>query len=92
MGLRWVRLVTSEFAAERRRQGHKSPDVDAKALQHDKTLVKSLLDSLCTLAQDRLLGIINNRRKAVAAIDTAARRPAFPPHTQATRPLNGPIK
>ena len=35
---------------QRRRQGCKQPDVDAKALKHDKTLVKTLLETLCTLA------------------------------------------
>ena len=52
--------VRPQFAAQRRRQGCKQPDVDAKALKHDKTLVKTLLETVCTLAQDRLIGIFQN--------------------------------
>ena len=71
--------IRPRFAAERRRQGHKMPDVDAKALQHDKTLVKSLLDSLCTLAQDRLVGILHNRTKEIRALDPSRTSPPFRP-------------
>ena len=37
------------------------PDVlDTKALKHDKTLVNTLFETLCTPAQDRLIGIFQN--------------------------------
>ena len=39
-----------------------------KALKH-KTLVKTLLDTLCTLAQHRLIGIFQNRTKEMRALD-----------------------
>ena len=60
--------VRPHLAAQRRRQGHKQPDVDNKALKHDKTLIKTLLDTLCTLAQDRLIGILQNRTKEIRAL------------------------
>ena len=70
--------VRPHFAAQRRRQGHKQPDVDAKALKHDKTLIKTLLDALCTLTQDRLIGILQNRTKEIRALDPT-RAPPPPP-------------
>ena len=60
--------VRPPIATIRRRAGHAKPETDAKALKHDKALIKSLLDSLCSLAQDRLLSIVANRRKLVAAL------------------------
>ena len=71
--------VRPHFADRRRRQGHKQPDVDAKALKHDKTLVKTLLDALCNLAQDRLLGILQNRSKEIQAFDPNRARPPYRP-------------
>ena len=64
---------------QRRRQGCKQPDVDAKALKHDKTLVKTLLETLCTLAQDRLIGIFQNRTKETRALDPNRTCPPFRP-------------
>ena len=53
--------------------------VDAKALKHDKTLVKTLLDALCALAQDRLIGILQNRTKEIRTLDpTRAYHPFRP--------------
>ena len=84
--------VRPSIADSRRLAGHADPDHDARALKHDRKLFRRLMDSLCNLAQDRLLGIINNRRKEVAALNSANCRPPFPPHHIATRHLNGPIK
>ena len=53
--------------------------MDAKALKHDKTLVKTLLDALCNLAQDRLLGILQNRSKEIQALDPNRARPPYRP-------------
>ena len=53
--------------------------MDAKALKHDKTLVKTLLDALCNLAQDRLLGILQNRSKEIQALDPTRARPPYRP-------------
>lgn len=74
--------VRPHFAAQRRRLGHKQPDVDAKALKHDKTLVKTLLDNLCILAQDRLVGIFHNRTKEIRALGPDQHRPPFRPHNR----------
>ena len=71
--------VRPQFAAQRRRQGCKQPDVDTKALKHDKTLVKTLLDTICTLAQDRLIGIFQNRTKEMRALDPNRTCPPFRP-------------
>ena len=72
--------VRPHFADRRRRQGYKQPDVDAKAPKHDKTLVKTLLDALCNLAQDRLLGILQNRSKEIQALGpTRACPPPYRP-------------
>ena len=60
---------------------------DHTARTHDYNLFKSLLDSLTDLAQSRLLGIINNRRRLVAALQgnvsrqRASSTPATPHHT-----------
>ena len=54
--------------------------MDTKALKHDKTLVKTLLDTLCTLAQDdRLIGIFQNRTKEMRALDPNRTCPPFRP-------------
>ena len=73
--------VRPHLAAQRRRQGHKQPDVDNKALKHDKTLIKTLLDTLCTLAQDRLIGILQNRTKEIRALDPTRGGPPFRPRS-----------
>ena len=52
--------IRPHFAAKRRRQGHKTPDVDSKALKHDKTIIKALLSTLSSLAQDYLIAILYN--------------------------------
>ena len=50
----------------------------SKALKHDKTLIKTLLYALCTLAQDRLIGILQNyRTKEIRALDPT-RAPPLP--------------
>ena len=77
--------VRPPFTAQRRRQGCKQPDVDTKALKHDKTLVKTLLDALCTLAQDRLVGIFQNRTKEIRLLDPARTHPPFKPRTGSTQ-------
>ena len=54
--------------------------MDTKALKHDKTLIKTLLDALCTLAQDRLIGIFQNRTKEIRTLDPINRTsPPFRP-------------
>ena len=73
--------VRPHLAAQRRRQGHKQPDVDNKSLKHDKTLIKTLLDTLCTLAQDRLIGILQNRTKEIRALDPTRGAPPFRPRS-----------
>ena len=67
--------VRPQFAAQRRRQGCKQPDVDTKALKHDETL----LETLCTLAKDRLIGIFQNRTKETRALDPNRTCPPFRP-------------
>ena len=53
--------------------------MDAKALKHDKTVIKSLMGELCSLAQDRLLDTIYNREKEIRALDPGRARPPFRP-------------
>ena len=58
---------------------------DHTARTHNYNLFKSLMDSLTDLAQSRLFGIINNRRRLVAALPGSDRRhrahsAAGPPH------------
>ena len=75
-----TRVRPHVIAAQRRRQGCKQPDVDTKAFKHDKTLLKTLLDTLCTLAQDRLISIFqNNRTKEIRALDPNRTCPPFRP-------------
>jgi hypothetical protein len=47
---------------------------DHTARTHDYNLFKSLMDSLTDLAQSRLLGIISNRRRLVAALPGSVSR------------------
>jgi len=84
--------VRPSIVVSRQQAGHADPEYDARALKHDRKLFRRLMDNLCTLAQDRLLGIINNRRKEVVALNLADRRPPFPPHNSATTHLSGPLK
>jgi hypothetical protein len=59
-----------------------SPATDHKAKAHDFTLFKSLLDSITDLAQSRLIGIIRNRKRLVAALprgDISRAHPVPPP-------------
>ena len=74
--------LTAAFSAvrpsvERSRasKGISNPDTDHNAKAHDFTLVKSLLDSITDLAQSRLLGIIRNRKRLVAALPRGDSRP-----------------
>ena len=71
--------IRPHYAVHRRRQGHKTPDVDSKALKHNKTIVKSLLSALCSLAQDRLVGILYNREKEIRTLDPNRSCPPFRP-------------
>ena len=57
--------------ATRDTTGH---DVDHTARSHDYNLFKSLLTSLTDLAQSRLIGIINNRKRLIASPPGNARR------------------
>jgi hypothetical protein len=67
--------------------GISNPATDHNAKTHDFTLFKSLLDSITDLAQSRLLGIIRNRKRLVAALprgDSSRAHPVPPPpHHQA---------
>ena len=71
--------IRPHFAAKRRRQGHKTPDVDSKALKHDKTIVKALLSCISSIAQDYLINILYNREKALRALDPHRPGPPFRP-------------
>ena len=76
--------VRPHFAAQRRRQEHKQPDVDTKALmKHDKALIKTLLDALCTLAQDPLISIYSKTApiKEIRALDPTRGGPFFRPRS-----------
>ncbi len=57
--------VRPSIATQRKRKGHKTPDTSSIALLHDKRIAKTLLNKLCSLAQSRLLDIIENRQKKI---------------------------
>ncbi len=60
-----VRLITERSSTSR---GDSFPGTDHNAMTHDYAMFKSLLDSLTDLAQSRLLGIIRNMKRLVAAL------------------------
>ena len=69
--------------------GQQAQDKEAKAAAQDRRLVRNAFDSLCTLAQHRLLSIIAHRQQETRALDPARTRPPFsgPPYiTSAHRP------
>jgi len=66
------------------------PNMDHTAKAHDYILFKSLLDSITDLAQFRLLGIINNRKRLVESLPgkvsrTRAHSEAALAHTAVTK-------
>ena len=59
-------------------RGHQGPE----ARQDPR--VKTLLETLCTLAQDRLIGIFQNRTKEMRALDPNRTCPPFRPRAGMT--------
>ena len=65
-----VRPIVERSRASR---GASSPATDHNAKIHDYSMFKLPLDSLTDLAQSRLLGIIRNKKRLVAAIPLDAK-------------------
>jgi len=68
--------VRQTVERSRASMGASSPATDHNAKTHDYSLFKSLLDSLTDLAQSRLLGVIRNKKRLVAAIPSGYRHRA----------------
>ena len=60
----------------RANKGASSPTKDHNARTHDYSMFKSLLDLLTNLAQNRILGIVRNRKCLVDAIPSGDRHRA----------------